>query len=305
MAKTRYTIVIANRGTGVVRRLTIGLRVAGLSVLVLFSLPVLIGLGARWSALADIKSLQTRSGSLEVENTSYRAATESLTSQLQSLQATVDDLGARSQLDPDAAKAMEKLPGTLKMRAVGGGGAGPVIPSALFAPSLSSPEDTFGVLRDLLKGLERHLSLVKKDVEHREALAAATPSIWPTQGWLTAGYGMRSDPFTGRPDFHPGLDISTDKGHPVYATAEGTVASTSWAGPYGNLIILDHGFGIATRYGHLSRFAVQPGRRVARGELIGYIGSTGRATGPHLHYEVTVNGRLINPLQLLFTKPRA
>src|SRR5262245_58443018 len=131
MPRTRYTIVIANRGTGVVRRLTIGLRVAVVSVLVLFSLPVLIGLGARWSALADIKSLQTRSGSLEVENTSYRAATESLTSQLQSLQATVDDLGARSHLDPDAAKAMEKLPRTLKMRAVGGGGGGPAIPSAL------------------------------------------------------------------------------------------------------------------------------------------------------------------------------
>lgn len=305
MAKTRYTIVIANRGTGVVRRVTIGLRVAVVSVFVLFSLPVLIGLGARWSALADITSLQTRSVSLEVENTSYRAATESLTSQIQSLQTTVDDLGTRSKLDPAAAKAMEKLPGTLTTRAVGGGRAGPSIPSALFAPSLSSPEDTFGVLRDLLKGLERHLSLVKKDVEHREALAAATPSIWPTQGWLSAGYGMRSDPFTGRPDFHPGLDISTDKGHPVYATAEGTVASASWAGDYGNLIVLDHGFGIATRYGHLSRFAVQPGRRVARGELIGYIGSTGRATGPHLHYEVTVNGRLINPLQLLFTKPRA
>jgi murein DD-endopeptidase MepM/ murein hydrolase activator NlpD len=303
MPGTRYTVVIANRGTGVVRRVTIGLRTAVLSVLVVFSLPVLIGLGARWSALAEIQSLQTRFGSLEVENTSYRAATESLTSQIQSLQATVDDLGARSRLDPDAAKAMEKLPGTLKMRAVGGGKAGQGIPSALFAPSLSSPEDTFGVLRDLLKGLERHLTVVKKDVEQRNAVVAATPSIWPTQGWLSAGYGMRSDPFTGEPDFHPGLDISGDKGHPVYATAGGTVASASWAGPYGNLIVLEHGFGIATRYGHLSRFAVKPGRRVARGELIGYIGATGRATGPHLHYEVSVNGRLINPLQLLFTRP--
>lgn len=306
MARTRYTIVIADRGTGIVRRLTVGLRVAALSVLVLFSLPVLMGLGARWSALDEIGSLRTRSTSLEVENTSYRAATEALTSQIQSLQAAVDDLGARSHLDPAAAKAMEKLPDAIKMRAVGGGKTGAAMgPAALFTPSLSSPEDTFGVLRDLLKGLESHLTVVKKDVERRQALASATPTIWPTQGWLSAGYGMRTDPFTGDADFHPGLDISADKGHPVYATADGTVATAAWSGDYGNLIVLSHGFGIVTRYGHLSQFSVRSGQRVARGERIGYVGATGRATGPHLHYEVMVNGRLLNPLQMLFTKPGA
>ena len=306
MTRTRYTIVIANRDTGTVRRLTIARRVALLSVLGLFSLPVLMGLGARWSALDEISGLRTRSTSLEVENTSYRAATEALTSQIQSLQATVDDLGTRSQLDPAAARAMDKLPDALKMRGVGGGRTGAAMgPTAIFTPSFSSPEDTFGMLRDLLKGLESHLTLVKKNVERRQALASATPTIWPTQGWLSAGYGMRTDPFTGDPDFHPGLDISADKGHPIYATADGRVESAGWAGDYGNLIVLSHGFGIMTRYGHLSQFAVRPRQQVARGELIGYVGATGRATGPHLHYEVTVNGRLLNPLQFLFTKPGA
>jgi murein DD-endopeptidase MepM/ murein hydrolase activator NlpD len=116
---------------------------------------------------------------------------------------------------------------------------------------------------------------------------------------------MRSDPFTKSPDFHPGLDISADKGTPVYATADGVVDLTSWIGPYGNLIVLNHSFGITTRYGHLSRFLVKPGQKVKKGQMIGYVGATGRATGPHLHYEVTINGRLLNPLRLLFTKPGA
>lgn len=306
MPRTRYTIVIADRGTGVVRRLTIGLRVGVCTLLILFSLPVLMGLGARWSALGEINNLRILSATLEVENTSYRAATEALTSQIQSLQTAVDDLGARSHLDPAAAKAMEKLPPAVKTRAVGGGTSGTALQSsALFATPLAVPEDTFGMLRDLLKGLERHLNLVKKDVEYREALAAATPSIWPTQGWLSARYGMRADPFTGGPDFHPGLDISADKGSPVFATADGTVQSASWTGAYGKLIVLKHSFGIATRYGHLSQFLVKPGQKIRRGELIAYVGATGRATGAHLHYEVVVNGRLFNPLQLLFTKPGA
>jgi murein DD-endopeptidase MepM/ murein hydrolase activator NlpD len=169
---------------------------------------------------------------------------------------------------------------------------------------LSSPEDTFGVLRDLLQGLENRLTYVRRDVEKREKLAAATPSIWPAHGWLTGTFGGRPDPFTGEPDYHQGLDISTDKGNPVYATADGTVESAARAGQYGNLIVLEHDFSLSTRYGHLSRFNVRPGQRVKRGDIIGYVGSTGRSTGAHLHYEILANGRRINPLQLL-TRPTA
>ena len=107
-----------------------------------------------------------------------------------------------------------------------------------------SPEDTFGVLRTLLQGLESRLRNVRKDVERQEALAAATPSIWPAHGWLTGTFGGRSDPFTGEPGFHQGLDISTEKGQPVYATADGTVESASYTGDYGNLIVLRHDFGL-------------------------------------------------------------
>ena len=144
----------------------------------------------------------------------------------------------------------------------------------------------------------------RRDVERREALAASTPSIWPAHGWLTGTFGGRSDPFTGEPAYHQGLDISTDKGQPVFATADGVVESTAYNGDYGNLIVIKHGFDLTTRYGHLSAFAVKPGQTVKRGAVIGYVGATGRATGAHVHYEILANGKLINPLQLL-TQPAA
>jgi murein DD-endopeptidase MepM/ murein hydrolase activator NlpD len=167
---------------------------------------------------------------------------------------------------------------------------------------LISPEDTFGVLRNLLQGLENRLSYVRRDVERQEALAGATPSIWPTYGWLTGTFGGRPDPFTGEPAFHQGLDIATEKGRAVYATANATVDSASYTAEYGNLIVLRHDFGLTTRYGHLSKFSVKPGASVRRGDVIGYVGSTGRSTGAHLHYEILANGKLINPLRLL-TQP--
>ena len=158
------------------------------------------------------------------------------------------------------------------------------------------------MLRNVLGSLEGHLSAVRRNVEKRESLMNATPSIWPVHGWLSAGYGMRADPFTGDRDFHPGLDISADKGTPIFATAAGKVELAAPSGDYGNLVVVDHGFGLVTRYGHLSKFAVWQGATVKRGDVVGYVGATGRATGPHLHYEILANGKLINPLQLLTGK---
>ncbi len=300
--RRRFTILIADRSTGVVRRLSFN---PGPILTVLVSIlatPVLVGLGARWSALTEIEALRATNAQLEIENGSYRAATGELTAQIQSLEGVIDDLGTRAKLDPAELRAMQKLPAVVKARAAGGTEKSNAIVSGFLGASLTSPEDTFGALRDLLQGLESRLRFVRRDVEHQQALAAATPSIWPTQGWLTGSFGGRSDPFTGEPGFHQGLDISTDKGRPVRATADGTVESAGYSGDYGNLIVLKHGFGLQTRYGHLSGFAVKPGQTVKRGDVIGYVGATGRATGYHLHYEILVNGKLINPLQLL-TQP--
>lgn len=303
MLKRRYTVVIADRSTGVVRRVTLSLRTALGVASGLLVMPVLIGIGAKMSASLELDALRSSNATLLVENGNFRATTGELTTQLQSLESVIDDLGARSALDPAQAKAIQKLPAVVKARAAGGNATANAPVSSVLSNSLIPAEDTFGALRTLLQGLESRLRSVTRDIERQEKLAAATPSIWPTSGWLSGAFGGRKDPFTGADDFHQGLDISAEKGHPVYATADGLVASASYAGDYGNLVVLHHDFGLTTRYGHLSKFSVQDGQRVKRGDVIGFVGSTGRSTGSHLHYEVLANGKLVNPLQLLTKQP--
>jgi murein DD-endopeptidase MepM/ murein hydrolase activator NlpD len=297
----RYTIVIADRKTGVYRRFTLNPRPVFLAIVMMFTLPVLMGLGLRWSASADITRLRTTADLLDVENRSYRAATGTLTGQIESLQAAIAQLDDRSQIDPKTARAIERLPAAIRNQAAGGPAVPPQAGRALFLPGVSAPDDTFGMLRDLLYSLENGLRSAQAGVERRQALAGATPSIWPAHGWLTASFGNRSDPFTGQREFLTGLDISADKGQPVFATANGTVQSAGPAGAYGTMVVLDHGFGLTTRYAHLSRTNVAPGETVARGDVIGFAGSTGRATGDHVHYEVLANGQMLNPLRFLLS----
>jgi murein DD-endopeptidase MepM/ murein hydrolase activator NlpD len=287
---------VADRTTGVVRRFTLSVGPALAAVVGVLALPILIGLGARWNGRVTIAELQRTAANLEVENVSYREATGQLASQISALHTAVDELGARATVDPAAMRAMDKLPPTVKSRAMGGG---PSMSPLALSSTFGSPENPFGVLRDLLGAVESRIDNMRNGVERRQALAAATPSIWPVAGWLSSGYGTRRDPFTGDEGFHPGLDISADSGEPILAPGDAVVESAAVNGNYGNLIVLDHGFGITTRYGHLSRFAVTTGEQVHRGDVIGYVGSTGRSTSPHLHYEIWINGQLTNPLRLL------
>jgi murein DD-endopeptidase MepM/ murein hydrolase activator NlpD len=303
MPSKRYTVVLADRTTGVVRRFTVSLRPVVMGVVAAVTLPMLIGTGAALKARYDVAHLYTSHATLELENASYREATEQLAGQIMALQTAMSDLGAKAALDPSLQDSMDRLPTVVKNRAMGGPTANTTL--ALATSGLSSPENTFGLLKDLLSGLEDRLQTVRTDVDKRNQLAAATPSIWPAHGWLSSSMGNRADPFTGEKDFHPGLDISADKGDPVYATADGKVVNASAAGNYGNLVVLDHGYGLETRYGHLSAFKVTLDQTVKRGDLLGLVGSTGRATSSHLHYEVRANGRILNPLQLLLNPRRA
>ena len=297
----RYSIVVADRTTGVVRRFNLSLRPTVAVVLGAFSLPVLIGLGARWSASAELDHLRSATGVLRQENASFRTATGELTGQIAQLQEAIGALSVQGQLDPATRTALSTLPALVRNQAKGGAVSEDT--RAILAAATNSPEDAFGLLRSALGSLEKHLSVTRADVLQRNEVAQATPSIWPAMGWLTSGFGSRSDPFTGRPDSHPGLDISGNTGDPVYATADGRVASAGRTGDYGNLVVLEHAFGLTTRYGHLSRIGVAPGAQVKRGDVIGYVGSTGRSTSSHLHYEVWANGRPVNPLKLLVGRP--
>ncbi len=131
--------------------------------------------------------------------------------------------------------------------------------------------------------------------------AIAVPSEKPVRNAeFTSGYGVRSDPFRGRAAMHAGIDLAGPIGTPVYATADGVVSAAGFnSGGYGNLVRLDHGKGIETRYGHLSAILVQPGQHIVRGQQIGRMGSTGRSTGSHLHYEVRIDGRAVNPIPFM------
>jgi murein DD-endopeptidase MepM/ murein hydrolase activator NlpD len=130
--------------------------------------------------------------------------------------------------------------------------------------------------------------------------AISIPSIQPIAKFtFTSAYGVRSDPFQGSAAMHAGIDLASPTGTPIYATADGIVDRAEWFGGYGNMVEIEHGKGIATRYGHMSKISARAGERVKRGDLIGYVGSTGRSTGSHLHYEVRIDGRAVNPVPFL------
>jgi len=128
---------------------------------------------------------------------------------------------------------------------------------------------------------------------------ADAPSMWPIEGRVTSSFGEREDPLNGEGAFHPGIDISAPYGTPVRATGDGEVSEASMGAGYGKEVVLDHGHDLLTVYGHLSGIAVLPGQHVTRGQVIGYVGQTGRATGPHLHYEVRIHHVPVNPHKYL------
>ena len=133
-------------------------------------------------------------------------------------------------------------------------------------------------------------------LDRRYRRMSSTPSITPVRGVLTSGYGYRADPISGKRAFHSGIDLSTSPGQPIYAPADGVVVIAERSGHLGNSVSLSHGFGYSTRFGHMAKIAVEAGEKVERGDIIGYVGNTGRTTGYHLHYEIMLDGKTVNPL---------
>jgi murein DD-endopeptidase MepM/ murein hydrolase activator NlpD len=149
------------------------------------------------------------------------------------------------------------------------------------------------------------LGLVRNVTTADWVRANAAPNLWPVEGPITGSFGERIDPFNGEGAFHSGVDIGSAYGAPVIAPADGIVIFADFMGGYGRAIVLDHGHSISTRYGHLANFAVAVGQQIHRGDVIGYVGLSGRSTGPHLHYEVRLNDTPVNPhkyLRLTFAR---
>lgn len=146
---------------------------------------------------------------------------------------------------------------------------------------------------------EKTLQELSQVAEQKSSRWSATPSIWPVKGWVTSGFGPRVSPFTEKPAWHDGLDIGAAANAPVQAPAQGRVTTVGFDPKLGNVVKLDHGYGVETLYGHLAKALVKEGQRVKRGDVVGLVGSTGLATGPHLHYMVKVNGQTLDPTKYI------
>ena len=157
----------------------------------------------------------------------------------------------------------------------------------------------FDELNPLLETQVDRLEKLKTDVMTRQQYLAALPTKWPVEGYITSRFGYRQSPFGGGKEFHDGLDIAANGGDPIVAAGDGKVIFAGWLTGYGRTVIIDHGYGYRTQYSHASSILVKQGKTVKKGEVIAKVGSTGRSTGPHLHFMVLVNGNLIDPLRLL------
>jgi murein DD-endopeptidase MepM/ murein hydrolase activator NlpD len=157
---------------------------------------------------------------------------------------------------------------------------------------------SFSAIQNLTQkadSVEKNLGSLVNMMESQTARLATTPTIWPAQGWVSSPFGYRIDPFTGKRTFHRGIDIATNFGNPVVATADGNVIEAAYDKFFGRTVIISHGGGIVTQYCHLDKYIVKAGQRIKRGDLLGYIGKTGKALGPHLHYEIRISDTSVNP----------
>lgn len=288
MANEFFTLIVVPNAKTRFRKVHVPVRLArrvaaGLGASVL----VLCGLAAHYVHMNlrahEVHNLRAANTVLASQSLEYQRLADGLKTRLSHLQGTVTELGAVAGVEFADASAS-------------GGGVGGATSSEPWPPSTDLRNYLAQMDREMTTLGERSSRLAAFYGEQKELLTS-TPSIWPVRGFLSTPFGNRLDPFTGRPDFHSGVDISTATGTPVQAPAEGTVIFAGIKGPYGKTVVISHGFGIVTQYGHLDRFDVNVGRKLKRGDVLGSVGSTGRSTGPHLHYEVWVHDQARNPVQ--------
>ncbi len=226
---------------------------------------------------------------LVAENRSLRQRAAELHGRLESIEKQLVEFEERTRkLSIVAGLSGTDDPGT---GGVGGLMTIPADPSAI-EPGIDDASRRGTLLASRLGLVERRLSLQADEL-------ALTPAVTPTLGVLSAGFGSRLDPFNGDQEFHTGIDISTAAGNRIYAPASGTVVKVGWENGYGRMVRIAHGYGVTTLYGHLEAARVREGQRVRRGDLIALVGSTGRSTGPHLHYEVHLGNKPVNPLDYI------
>lgn len=295
MPKRHYTLMIVPDRDSTTRRYRISHRlVVGVLGGLALGAATLVGLGVHYVSLLD-RARENRL--LRDENAQLRGQLLHVREKVAQIDETLDrierfdqKLRAITSLNDERGLAIGPLEG----------------PGEVAREESRAGEGAADLLGDRLDSLvdqaarnERSLAELQRYFEDQRSLLASMPSIWPARGWVTSDFGTRLDPYTAKRVMHQGIDIANRHGAPVVAPADGVVVFAGVEGAYGKVLVLDHGFGIKTRYAHLSEFHVERGASVKRGQKIGAIGNTGRSTGPHLHYEVRVNGISENPRKFI------
>lgn len=163
------------------------------------------------------------------------------------------------------------------------------------APLMKQMHEQINQLEDASQKQETLFHHLLGRLEEQKNLLSHTPAIRPARGWVTSTFSYRQSPFTGKREFHKGIDIANKQGTAIVATADGVVSFAGSNGSFGQIVVIDHGYGLITRYAHIEKWLKEKGERVRRGEVVALMGNTGRSTGPHLHYEVRLNGVPVNP----------
>ena len=282
MARLHHTVIFVPHARARLRKwqitnLQLAIAASAIAVLTLASCFVM------WAHFNSAVS-PTELDRLRVENSRLRQTN-------QGFEASIDQLRSRLSSSEDRTRRLAFMAGveSLGTAEPGIGGGEPLAAGAAGRAQLDR------IVREATR-LSSTLDTVETRLTERVRWISSVPSLMPVRGILTSGFGTRSDPLTHGPGLHQGLDIAAAPGQPVLAAADGIVVVAADQNGYGQAVFLAHGFGITTRYGHLAEIDVRPGQRVQRGTMVGRVGSTGRATGYHLHYEVRVDGNPVNPL---------
>lgn len=295
MAKKFFSLIIVPHNRGKFKTITLSEKKVKILIMVLTLL-----FTALTVFLIDYFSMNvTRQKYRELfdENSRQKQAIAKYKVSLNKLKADIDDF--ESYAKKINVMAGLKSPEVLKEVGVGGGdrGSGQELSSSNYSPDVGL--NRAQRISRKADGIDKNLNTLVRFFEEQTAKLASTPTIWPTTGWLVSAYGSRTDPFTGKKAFHYGMDIASSFGNPIVATADGFVSHVKREKIGGNTVIVSHGGGFTTVYCHLSKYAVKAGQRVKRWDVIGYIGQTGKALGPHVHYEVRRNGKAVNPYKYI------
>src|SRR5262249_30474006 len=286
MARSFYTFIVVPHASLRLHKLRLPVQLLYLLAFIgIISFFVAVGLGFSYAKMAfkvaDYNQLQSENVDLKVQKKNLEVSTLKLNSKLSELETLSERLSTLFENDSLNKRIKANLPAV--------GGSKVDYPTADLLSNSNLKTADMELMKDRTTDLETQLRLLEQVAEKRATILRFTPSIWPVRGHITSHYGNRMDPFNGDAELHLGLDIAGIYGTPVHAAADGVVIYAARKAAYGNLVIIDHGNGLTTRHGHLSRFNVRVGQRVRRNDVIAFVGTTGRSTAPHLHYEVRMN----------------